>query len=112
MTLLRIMAVCECYIALLIGCSISSHCTSDRLHTKEFVTVVALVTSNDTRKQQAFLHGVAPTSKAAFREAVRIDLTVRAFDPELQRRPAGIPDTSAHLDRPGVREWASTEKWE
>ena len=34
--------------------------------------------------QQAFLHGVAPTSKKAFADAARINLTVRAFDPELQ----------------------------
>ena len=36
------------------------------------------------RMQQAFLHGVAPTHKAAFRQARRINLTVRAFDPNLQ----------------------------
>lgn len=32
------------------------------------------------KMQQAFLHGVAPTRRAAFRHARRINLTVRAFD--------------------------------
>ena len=41
------------------------------------------------RMQQAFLHGVAPTTKAEYRHAARINLTVRAFDPDLQRRLDG-----------------------
>lgn len=36
------------------------------------------------KMQQAFLHGVEPTARAAFRDARRLNLTVRAFDPDRQ----------------------------
>jgi alkylated DNA repair dioxygenase AlkB len=48
------------------------------------------------KMQQYFLHGVAPAKKKEYENAVRINLTVRAFDPDLQRRPE-VPE--GHLTK-------------